>query len=189
MDITNTKEILNLPVPKQINEKIINYLGTQAKWQFAPSEKPAELAPAFSKIISPDKISDSGMSIITYSRNNQKEATIDYFLNSMGDWIFYLCQERSSFTLKYLERIYWNLYSPTATPGWHVDNVASGGGTGEFASILYNLHTNDGGTQFESGVAPSKEGQAVIFPSDLKHRGVAPKKNKWRLSLNMVVKT
>jgi len=182
--LNSTIESLDLPVPNKINEKIINYLGTQIGWRFAPSEKPFELRPAFIEVIPPGNVADSGMSIITYSRNSAKDATIDYFLNSMGDWIFYLCQERSSFKLKYLERIYWNLYGPTARPGWHVDSRAAG----EYASILYNLHTNDGGTEFESGKVISKEGRAVIFPSDLKHRGLAPRKYKWRLSLNLVVK-
>jgi len=180
----STIESLDLPVPKKINEKIINYLGVQARWKFAPDEAPRELRPEFIKIILPGNITDSGMSMISYSRNSREDATIDQFLNSMGDWIFYLCQERSRFTLKSLERIYWNLYGPTACPGWHVDHHPAG----EHASILYNLHTNDGGTEFESGKIISKEGQAIIFSSDLNHRGIAPKKYKWRLSLNLVVK-
>jgi len=182
--LNNTIESLDLPVPKQINEKIINYLGTQARWQFA-FDKPSELCPKFSDIITPDKTTDAGMGIISYSRDNKmKGTTVDDFLNSMGDWIFYMCQERSSFKIKYLDRLYWNLYSPSAVCSWHVDHSA----LGEYASIVYNLHTNDGGTEFESDKALSKEGQAIIFPSGLKHRGLAPKNNKWRLSLNMVVK-
>ena len=106
--LNSTIESLDLPVPNKINEKIINYLGTQIGWRFAPSEKPFELRPAFIEVIPPGNVADSGMSIITYSRNSAKAATIDYFLNSMGDWIFYLCQERSSFKLQYLARIYWN---------------------------------------------------------------------------------
>ena len=85
---------------------------------------------------------------------------------------------------KYLDRLYWNLYSPNAVCQWHIDM----GSVGEYASVVYNLHTNDGGTEFESGKIPSKEGQAIIFSSDLKHRGLAPKNNKWRLNVNLVVK-
>jgi len=181
--LNNTIEIFDLPVPKKINEETINYLGTQAAWKFV-FEKDREFCPKFNEIITPDKITDSGMGIISYSRNNMKGTTVDYSLNSIGNWIFYLCQEKSSFKIKHLDRLYWNLYSPSAVCAWHTDTSS----IGEYASVVYNLHTNDGGTEFESGKVIAKESQAIIFPSDLKHRGLAPKKNKWRLSLNMLVK-
>ena len=57
-----------------------------------------------------------------------------------------------------------------------------------YASIVYNFHTNDGGTEFESGKIPSNEGEAIVFPSHIAHKGVAPVKHKWRLNLNIIVK-
>ena len=65
----STIESLDLSVPKKINEKIINYLGVQATWKFAPSEILRELRPEFIKIILPGNIADSGMSMISYSRS------------------------------------------------------------------------------------------------------------------------
>ena len=58
-------------------------------------------------------------------------------------------------------------------------------------SIIYNLHDNDGGTEFrlndEIKFIQSEESKAIVFPSKIEHRGIAPKNNINRFALNMVV--
>ncbi len=60
-----------------------------------------------------------------------------------------------------------------------------------YYSIVYNLHNNDGGTEFKINdkieFYPSVVSQAIVFPSKLIHRGIAPNKFYNRFSLNMVV--
>ena len=181
-------EIFDLPVPKELNKEVINYLGNQGRWSFV-FDGNRSFSPQLSEIITSDKKTDQGMAIITYSRNNSVAGTtVDHYLNHFGDWIYSFCKERSKLKIQHIERIYWNLYSPGASCLWHVDKD-SGGVIGHYGSIVYNLHSNDGGTEFEGNQKIlAKEGQAMIFPSHLRHRGVAPKKNKWRFSLNIVTK-
>ena len=118
--LNNKIGIFDLPVPKEINTEVINYLGNKGKWGLV-SEPNAEIGGQFSEVIA-DKIKDAGMYQITYSRNNSNPLTIpDQYLNAFGDWIYFFCKERTELKIQYLERMYWNLYSPGASCKWHVD--------------------------------------------------------------------
>ena len=174
-------EIFDLPVPKEINTGVINFLGNKGQWSF--------LSGQFSEVIA-NKVPDGGMFHVTYSLDNSiTRTTPDQYLNNFADWIYFFCKERTQLKMKYLERVYWILYSPGASCNWHIDKDLDGY-AGYYASIVYNLHTNDGGTEFEGDQKFSaKERQALVFPSHLRHRGLAPVKNKWRISLNLVVRT
>ena len=187
--MNNKIETFDLPVPKEINTEVINYLGKKGKWSFV-FEGSHETSPQLREIITPNKITDGGMALITYARNNSNlEVVPDQYLNNFGNWIYFFCRERTGLKIQHLERVYWNLCSPGASCKWHTDADLNGY-AGYYASIVYNLHTSDGGTEFEGDQKIlAKEGQAVIFPSHLRHRGLAPVKNKWRVSLNLVVRT
>jgi|TARA_R110000796_G_scaffold103619_2_gene213053 hypothetical protein len=186
--LNNKIEVFDLPVPKEINTEIINYLGDKGKWGVV-LEPTIESGGQFSEVVAGKK-KDAGMYQITYSRNNSNSKTIpDQYLNNFGDWIYSFCKERTELKIQYLERMYWNLYHPGASCKWHVDHDLNGY-SGFYGSIVYNLHTNDGGTEFEGDQKIlAKERQAVVFPSHLRHRGLPPIKNKWRISLNLVVRT
>ncbi len=58
-------------------------------------------------------------------------------------------------------------------------------------SILYNLHNNDGGTEFKINdklkFFKSNESEAILFPSKIEHRGIAPKVNPNRFCLNITL--
>ena len=57
-------------------------------------------------------------------------------------------------------------------------------------SIIYNLHNNDGGTNFKNNkIVKSKEGQAVVFDSHNLHKGISSKNIPVRYALNIVCKT
>ena len=58
---------------------------------------------------------------------------------------------------------------------------------GKSVSAVYSFHTNDGGTQVENEFASSKEGQAVVFKSEKKHKGITTKTSNFRLNLNIVM--
>ncbi len=57
-------------------------------------------------------------------------------------------------------------------------------------STLYNIHDNDGGTEIkinnEVKFYKSIESKALMYPSIIYHRGVAPKKDFNRFSLNIL---
>jgi hypothetical protein len=112
----------------------------------------------------------------------------DDYLNNFGNWIYHFCREKSKkYKIVRLERLYWNLYSRTSECTFHIDVSST---EKNYASIVYNLHDNDGGTEIKNhGFYQSQEREAIIFPSNILHKGVGPTNNKWRLSLNIVVKT
>ena len=181
-------EKIKLPVPKQINLDIIEHLGHQSHWNFC-FDLDRKDSPPFSEIINSGPVNDSGFSNITYSFNNYMKGTKpDDYLNNFGNWIYHFCREKSKkYKIVRLERLYWNLYSRTSECTFHIDVSST---EKNYASIVYNLHDNDGGTEIKNyGFYQSQEREAIIFPSNILHKGVGPTNNKWRLSLNIVVKT
>tara|TARA_R100001015_G_scaffold2394_1_gene690 strand:+ start:1770 stop:2336 length:567 start_codon:yes stop_codon:yes gene_type:complete len=174
-------EILKLPIPVTLNNNILNYLQKQGKWDFV-YDRDRQISPNMKQVASPGLFTDAGLARITYS-NGLSGTVNDNYLNNFGDLIYFHCKEKSKkFKIEQITRFYWNLYSRSSKCLWHTDEK----GIDEFVSIIYNLHDNDGGTEFESGFIKSKEGEAIIFPSNLPHKGVGPKEYKWRLNLNIV---
>ena len=57
-----------------------------------------------------------------------------------------------------------------------------------FKSILYNLHTTDGGIKIENDFYSDKMGQAKIFNSNLIHQGFGPTNDNVRFNLNIMFK-
>lgn len=78
----------------------------------------------------------------------------------------------------------WNWYNRNSVTKFHEDMEED-----NCYSIAYNLHTNDGGTEFKINdkiqFYPSIEGEALFFPSKLLHRGIAPKTTPHRFMLNI----
>ena len=173
-------EILDLPVPHRMNEKIINYLGEQL-WSYVsdtPNEKYKE---PFYNIVSNPLLKDAGQAILSYRKygDYRKDDTLNFF----GDYISCLIQERSNFKIKDVSRFYWNLYTPQSVCQEHMDQPD----IGRYISAVYNLHTNDGGTQVENQFVTSKESQAILFRSEKIHKGISSKTSNFRLSLNIVM--
>ena len=172
-------EILDLPVPHRMNEKIINYLGEQ-HWNYV-SDSHEKYKEPFYNIVSNPSLKDAGQAIISYKKYG--DFVNNNTLNFFGDYIFSLIQERSNFKIKDVSRFYWNLYTPQSVCQEHTDQQD----IGRYISAVYNLHTNDGGTQVQDQFIPSKEGQAVIFRSEKIHKGISSKTSNFRLSLNMIL--
>ena len=172
-------ETFDLPVPSEINKKIINYLGEQ-QWSYI-SDNDSKYKNSFYNILSNPLIKDSGQAIVSYMKNSpyKNDSTLNFF----GDYIFSLIQERSKFKIKDLGRLFWNLYTPLSENKLHFDD----NNVGKSISAVYNLHTNDGGTQVENQFISSKEGQVIVFKSEKIHKAISPKINNFRLSLNIVM--
>ena len=174
-------EIIKLPIPKLLNTNTMNYLQREGKWDFV-FDRDRETSPDMRQVASPGPLTDAGLARITFSRGLQG-TNADNYLNNFADLIYFHCIEKSKlFKIKHVSRYYWNLYSQSSKCLWHNDQSK----VDEFVSIIYNLHDNDGGTEFESGIVKAKEGEAILFPSHYLHKGIGPQKFKWRLSLNIV---
>tara|TARA_R100000664_G_C2750844_1_gene138165 strand:- start:461 stop:1054 length:594 start_codon:yes stop_codon:yes gene_type:complete len=184
-------EKIKLPIPKQINLDMINYLGNNALWNFVFDWDRNDV-PNFLNIIDSSETTDNGFATITYSIDKSIAGTReDSVMNNFGNWVYHFCRENSKkYKIKRLQRLYWNLYSQTSKCEWHTDIQLSEQNkySNTHASIIYNFHDNDGGTEIEGqGLLPAKEREAIIFPSNVLHKGVGPTQNKWRLSLNIIV--
>ena len=181
-------ERIKIDIPEQELMDLINYLGHFVSWNFV-FDLEREDAPHFFDIINDNEsVTDAGLGVMTFTSYQTDGVRPDYKLNLFGEKIFEYCKEKSNnFKSKRVSRIYWNLYSRSSVCKFHVDNPTPN----KYVSILYNIHENDGGTAFtfedKNIIIKAEKSEAVIFPSNVLHKGVGPTKNKWRFSLNIVV--
>ena len=165
---------INTNIPKNTNESILNTLFKSKGWYFGYDKN---------NHIDKNK-KDAGFITVTY--NEKGDYYIDYTLNTYAQVIFDVIESNSFMKFKKINRIYWNWYHPGSIMQFHIDTQ----GDNKF-SIIYNLHNNDGGTEFKIDdqitFHKSIESEAILFPSKLYHRGVAPIINPNRFSLNIML--
>ena len=164
-------KILNNIVPKEINNKIINEL-VNSHWFIAWDAKINRYEKIFSN-------KNSGFSIETI-RDGQVQ--VNNLLNIYGEIIFNIIIEKLKIKAK-LDRLFWNMYLKDSEGDFHTDKKDP-----SFISIVYNLHTTDGGTEINGKFYKDLEGQAKIFNSNTIHRGFGPKQDNVRFNLNLVFK-
>tara|TARA_R100000951_G_scaffold10168_1_gene8732 strand:+ start:1591 stop:2106 length:516 start_codon:yes stop_codon:yes gene_type:complete len=161
-------------IPKRTNKRIIDELYSLKTWFFG-------LDINIKNIINKQ---DQGFSSITMS--NEQTFVVNDILNIFGYLVFDIVEKNSSMKFKKINRIYWNWYHSNSVMQYHYDDVRD-----NYFSILYNLHDNDGGTEFKINdkvtFYKANESEALLFPSKLIHKGVAPKKSLNRFSLNIVL--
>ena len=175
-------EIINLPIPKRVNNNVLNYLGTK-KWSFV-NDRDEDEKNLISTIVRDNSKKDAGQAIITYNKlHPNPEVDQDNILNFFGDLIFSLIQENTKLKVKEVSRVYWNLYSKSSACLYHQDDKS----VDKYMSAVYNLHTNDGGTMIEDKFIPAVESQAILFKSEIMHKDMPPKSDNLRLSLNIVM--
>ena len=164
---------INTNIPSQTNRKIINQLFCTRQWSFAHDDPHASI-----------NLKDNGLAVVTHDLDNSH--TPNEILNVYAGIIFDMIQKNTVIKFKTIQRYYWNWYNPSSTGTcFHQDDVRD-----DRYSIIYNLHTNDGGTIFEINnqekFEKSIESEAIIFPSKIRHMGVAPKENFHRFNLNII---
>ena len=157
---------INTDIPSNTNKKIIETLYDTSNWRFGFDN-------ALTK--NPNK-RDSGFIL---SQNND-------ILNTYAQIIFDTVEKKTFMKFKKINRLFWNWYHPGSIMEFHQDMKEDN----KF-SIVYNLHDNDGGTEIKvddkNNFYKSIESEALLFPSKLYHKGVAPKENLNRFSLNIVL--
>lgn len=133
----------------------------------------------------PEGYSDSGFLSCTYHEDPANSSV--YPQNTLTAWAFLVYNKvmmRSKrFKNPRVNRFLWNYYNTGSEGSLHQDirdvNVNA-------HSIVYYLDDSDGGTYVEDEFFPSKQGSAILFPSQLKHRGVGPKNSSNRFVLNVM---
>jgi len=165
-------------LPHEINLKIINHLLNTPNWSF-PSDDFEEKKHQLNNMLYKNK-KNAGFMLMTF--DSTRDINLNTPLNIYAEIIFYKIQQLYNNKIKNIIRFYWNYYDNSASMIFHQDMVEKG-----YVSIVYNMHDNDGGTEFKDDkFIKSKEGQAILFESNLFHRGVAPKKTNHRFSLNIL---
>ena len=106
---------------------------------------------------------------------------IDSPLNIYGNIIFDIIKDKLNIKNSILIRLYWNMYFPGAETEIHTDSPRLG-----IKSAVYNMHTTDGGIMINDVFYPDKMGQAKIFNSNIKHKGIGPKEDNVRFNLNLM---
>ena len=94
-----------------------------------------------------------------------------------------------------IHRYWWNYFNRANAGSFHkdinensTDCLRNGQSKVEdFYSIVYSLNTCDGGTMIEDQFVKSEEGRAVMFPSNLEHRGIGPTVDAQRYNLNIII--
>ena len=156
-------------IPTGINKDIINNLYRATNWFFGADK---DLNININK-------EDEGFTLNT--------TKYDYdILNTYAKVIYTLVEKDSFMKFREIIRVYWNWYHPGSDMTFHQDDIRD-----NYFSIIYNLHDNDGGTEFRMNddvkFFKSEESSALLFPSKIEHRGVSPTKNLNRFSLNILI--
>ena len=171
-------EVLDIPFPKESNKQILSYLTGHTHWNFATDLGQDHLIR--DNITKPNG-NDYGFYRRTFGDVPQNEH--DAYLNTMAQTIKHMIDEKSNFNIGIIQRIYWNMYVNSSTMVYHRDKEIGD----NCISIVYNLHSNDGGTNFKDyKTITSKEGQALVFKSEILHKGIASKIIPFRFCLNIV---
>lgn len=161
-------------IPKSTNQRILNNLYCSLNWFFGFDKN---------NYMNKDK-KDAGLLKITYKEDEKFSS--DEILNTYAHFIFDIVESNSFMKFKKINRIYWNWYHTGSEMQFHQDQS----GDNKF-SIIYNIHDNDGGTEFKDKdkitFHKSIESEALLFPSKLYHRGIAPTENLNRYSLNIML--
>ena len=164
---------INTNTPTKTNKRIISLLSEIYGWGFGYDNN--------SNQINVDK-PDAGFTLKTY--NNSFKYIDNDGLNCFAYFISDIVEKNIFFKFKSINRIHWNWYNPGSKMEFHSDESLD-----KFFSIVYNLHTNDGGTNFKDyKTISSKESQAIVFKSEKLHKGIAPKKIPFRFCVNIVCK-
>jgi hypothetical protein len=168
-------KIFNNILPINSNQKIIKNLLHSPNWQFAEDDdKPAEIG------VFNNEVNHAAFILTSY--DVFKNINNDLILNTYANLIADIVCEKAEIKKYTIQRFCWNYYMPGMNGNYHTDNDND-----NRISILYNLHTTDGGFYLEDKFFPDTMGTAKVFKSNIKHKGIGPIKDKARFNLNIVI--
>ncbi len=165
-------KILDNILPQGVNRIILNELIQWRSWTIAneTAESPISLVD--------NNRPNTGFSIISFHK--KYNVNMNTMLNNYADIVYFTLKEKYKWGA--LEKVNWNYYDSSAKTSEHQDESK------DFVSAVYSLHTCDGGTEVKGKFYPSIEGQAIIFDSDVFHRGIPPKEDNHRFNLALVIR-
>jgi hypothetical protein len=170
-------EIIKNILPTEINNKIILLLIKSANWKIA-KDTPDDI-----KLLNDllgEAGRDYGNSLQTFDERD--EVYIESPLNNYAEIIYEIIKQHTKYKFLKPTRFYWNYYNNSSFTLPHTDRDEN-----YYVSFVYNLNTNNGGTNINGEFYKSNVGEAVLFPSHFTHNGVTQTDTKGRFNLNCVV--
>lgn len=175
------------------NDFVVRLLRDQRGWRICPDDWDSKIenemkGTKFAKDL--EGRSDTGLLLHTFNdAPHEDDHSAEYEgLNTLAQFIFDQVLKKSKYEYHDIElvRILWNYYNRGSTGIFHVDKNFTT--NNKYFSVIYYLNTCDGGSYIKnSEFIPSVAGNAVVFPSNLPHRGVGPTKNRERYVLNFLL--
>jgi hypothetical protein len=174
------------------NQFVVKLLRDQRGWRLCPDEWDVKIEndmknSAYAKDLAGH--SDTGLLLHTYNdAPHEEDSSHEYEgLNTLAQFIFESVMNRSRYVYHDVDlvRILWNYYNRASTGIYHVDKDFA---DHKYFSVVYHLNTCDGGTFIQKDKIPCVSGNAIIFDSNLQHKGLGPKKEPARYVLNILLK-
>lgn len=130
-----------------------------------------------------DRYSDTGMVFYSYhsdipAHQIQQDPVRSWF-NTVAELILHTAIRHVDAVE--IDRVMWNYYSRSSTGVEHQDYHEPGR-----SSMIYNLTGTDGGTWIGPDYYQGLLGRALLFPSEIPHRGTGPSDQAQRLVLNVI---
>jgi hypothetical protein len=170
-------EIIKNILPKEINDKIIFLLLKSDNWRIAKDHS-CDIK-LLDDLIGPAG-KDYGCSLQTFAE--LENIFIDSPLNYYAEIVYAIIKQHTKYKFLKPIRFYWNYYNNSSFTLPHTDFLQD-----FYVSFVYNLNTNNGGTNINNEFYKSNSGEAIVFPSNIVHNGVTQTDTKGRFNLNCVV--
>ena len=103
-------------------------------------------------------------------------------LNYYAEIVYSIIKQQTKYKFLKPIRFYWNYYNNSSFTLPHKDRSEN-----FYVSFVYNLNTNNGGTNINGEFYKSNSGEAIVFPSNAMHNGVTQTDTKGRFNLNCVI--
>lgn len=165
--------------PDSFNDYVSGRLQRSAEWRLCLDEHYLPGA-------DDSQHSDTGFVYYTYTNDrdwsmiNSQDLNRGYF-NNLAETILHTALEGTDLINPQIYRIMWNYYNRASQGIMHRDHQNTG-----MYSMVYNLSTTDGGTEIAGQFYPGDAGTAIVFDSNLDHRGFGPKSAPRRFVLNCI---
>jgi len=177
-------EKIKIDFPIESLNLLIEYLIRRTPWEFALDYNNKSVDSWIKKLISGQE-GDKGFSYCSFDK--YRKISSNDVINTYALIIFDAIKQKSQIIKSNkITRFFWNYYNPLSKSIFHTDNENF-----ENISIIFNLHSNSGGSEFKinekTQFIQSVQNEAIVFPSTILHRGIAPKKEPCRFSLNIIV--
>lgn len=185
-------ELIENACDDHFNQFVLRLLRDQRGWRICPDDWDVKIESdmkdsQYAKDMG--RFSDTGLLLHSFNDApyDEDDSSTYESLNTLAQYIFESVMDKSKYEYHDIElvRILWNYYNRASTGIYHVDKDFT---DKKYFSVIYYLHTCDGGTIIEKNpMIPSVSGNAVIFPSNLPHRGIGPTKDSARFVLNFLL--